>query len=164
VRAVTTESVGRTVAAGQAIEGRLDLVWDDPDAVLDLKWGKSTHVERLKTGTAIQLAAYAAMRATEGRSAETAYFVLQNQHLLAEPGGRLAGDARFQGGHRASETWSATVETFQRRRESLSAGRLEAPGAAGDDGQSALLAAGVEVAPPCKYCVFTGICGRRGAR
>jgi ATP-dependent helicase/nuclease subunit B len=163
-RVLKTEVTGKAVAAGQVLEGRLDLLWDEPAVVLDLKWGKSAQVVKLKTGTAIQLSAYAAMREAEGQSAETAYFVLQNQDLLAEPGGRLARDAREQGSHRASETWSAVVATLQRRRDSLCAGRLEAPGATGDDVQPALSPDGLVVAPPCKHCRFTGLCGLGGAR
>jgi ATP-dependent helicase/nuclease subunit B len=159
-----TEVPGKAVAAGQVLEGRLDLVWDKPGVVLDLKWGKSAQVEKLTTGTAIQLAAYAAMRGSDKQSSETAYFVLQNQHLLAEPGGCLPGDAREQGSHRVSETWAAIVAILPRHRASLGAGRLVAPGATGDDVQPALSQDGLVVAPPCKRCRFTGLCGRRGAR
>ena len=163
-REVRTEVWGTVSAAGQSIRGRLDIVWDEPAVVLDLKWGKSANVERVKTGTAIQLAAYAAMCEPEGRSAETAYFVLYNQDLLAEPGGCLAVDARVQGILRASATWSATVATLVRRRESLSVGRVEAPGATGDDVEPACSPGGLQIAPPCGYCDFAAICGRGGAR
>ena len=159
-----TEIKGTTVAEGQAIEGYLDLVWDGPDVVVDLKWGKSTQVKKLETGTAIQLAAYASMLETEGKQAETAYFAMTNQHLLAEPDGRLSADARVTGAHRASEVWTATVAALSRRRDSLASGQLEAPGATGDAVQSTLSAEGIEVEPPCKYCDFSALCGRGGAR
>lgn len=164
VRTIKTEVAGRVVAAGQSIDGRLDHVWEDPDVVIDLKWGKRTQVEKLETGSAVQLAAYAAMRKTEGRSAETAYFILQNQQLLSEPGGRLAGDARMQGTYVASDTWSAVVEALVRRRDAVSRGMLEAPGAAGDEVRSSFSPGGLAVAPPCKYCGFNVLCGREGAR
>lgn len=164
VRAIRTEVPGEVVAAEQTIRGRLDLVWDEPAVVLDLKWGKSSQVKRLETGTAIQLAAYAAMQRSEGRAAETAYFVLLNQQLLAEPGGRLAADGRVPGQQRASEVWSAAVATMRRRRESLGAGRVEAPGAGGEEVDAAFSPSGLTIAPPCPYCRFAGLCGREAAR
>lgn len=165
-RAIRTEVPGKTVAAGQVLEGRLDLVWDEPAMVFDLKWGKRAQVQKLETGTAIQLAAYAAMQATDGRSVETAYFVLQTQQLLAEPGGRLAaeGRARVPGRERAAEVWSAAVATMRRRREALGAGRVEAPGAGGEDVEAAFSPAGLTVAPPCTYCRFGVLCGQRRVR
>ena len=159
-----TEVPGQLDVAGQVVKGRLDLVWEQPAVVFDLKWGKSAHVERLKAGAAIQLAAYAAMQNAEGRAAESAYFVLQSQQVLSEPGGLLAADAIERGHHRASETWAATLATMQLRSQSLRAGQLEAPGATGDDVRAALSPDGVTVAPPCKYCRFAGLCGRMGVR
>jgi RecB family exonuclease len=165
VRAIGTEVTGQVVVAGQTLKGRLDVVWDQPAMVLDLKWGKSSQVERLKTGTAIQLAAYAAMKQAEGHAAETAYFVLQNQQLLAEPAGRLAAEGAFvPGRQRASEIWSAAVATLQRRRDSLGAGQVEAPGAGGEDVAAVFSPNGLTIAPPCTYCRFAGLCGRGHAR
>jgi len=159
-----TEVSGTASAAGQMIEGRMDVVWDEPAVVLDLKWGKSVNMERIETGTAIQLAAYAAMREAEGFSAEAAYLVLLTPDPSAEPGRHLAVDALIQGSHRASETWSATAATLRRRRESLSVGQIEAPGATGDEVEPFCSSDGLQIAPPCGYCEFAGICGRGGAR
>jgi hypothetical protein len=96
----------------------------------------------------------------EGRPAETAYFVLFNQDLLAEPRGRLAADACLRGAHCLTETWTATVAALRQRRDSLAAGTLEAPGATGDDLKPAFF----KLAPPCRHCSFPGICGLEGAR
>ncbi len=164
VRSMKSELLIKVAMAGQTMEGRLDLVWDDPAVLLDLKWGKGTQMEKLKTGTAIQLAAYAAMREAEGRPSEAAYFVLQSQELLAEPGGRFSADAKVPGNHRVSEIWSAAVAALEARLSAMAQGWLDAPGATGDDLKSELLPTGIEVAPPCKYCDFTGLCGRGGAR
>jgi hypothetical protein len=155
-----TETTGQVMVAGLTVEGRMDLVWDDPAVLLDLKWGKSTYVEKLLTGTAIQLANYAAMREAEGQPVETAYFVLQSQELLAEPGGRFTADGRTLGDHRAPAVWLAATAALERRRDAMAGGRLDAPGATGDLVRSALLPAGLEVAPPCKHCDYPGLCGR----
>lgn len=159
-RGIKTEDSGEVVASGQAIKGCMDLVWDDPAVLMDLKWGKTTHVKELETGTAIQLACYAAMRQAEGKTAETAYFLLQSQELLAEPGGRFADHAKVPGTQRASVVWSAAIAALERRRDAMAGGRLDAPGAAGDSVKPALLPEGLEVAPPCKHCDYPGLCGR----
>ena len=100
---VQTELDGRTSVLGQAIGGRMDLVWDDPPVVVDLKWGKKDPETKLETGTALQLTTYAAMRGSESRRVETAYFILQTQDLLGEPEGRLASEARMRGAHPAPQ-------------------------------------------------------------
>jgi ATP-dependent helicase/nuclease subunit B len=163
-RGVRAEQAGETVVQGQAIKGRLDLVWDEPAVVLDLKWGKRSSAERLKSGTALQLAAYGAIRAVDGRPAETAYFSLLTQDVLAEPGGRLAVDACMQGAYRSSDTWSAALVTVQQRRESLARGQLEAPGAVDEEVKPAYAPTGLRLGLPCRYCSFGGLCGREGAR
>jgi hypothetical protein len=165
VRTMMTE-VPRTMGTpGQTISGRLDLVWEAPPVVIDLKWGKRTYVDEMETGTAIQIAAYAAMSEIDGQRPETAYFVLLTQQLLAEPGGRLAAGATMTGAHTSSEVWSAALSSMQIRRDELAAGRLEAPGALGasavqvEPGVSPTL----RLAPPCRYCDFGALCGRSGA-
>lgn len=146
------------------IRGHLDLVWDTPPVVLDLKWGKSTQWDKLENGTALQLGAYSAMRASGGAFPETAYFSLVTQELLAEPGGRLQADGQVPGQHRAPDVWKATVAALKRRRAELNAGQLEAPHAAGDEVEAQLAGGDVRIAPPCKYCSFGALCGRTGAR
>jgi hypothetical protein len=160
VQTVQTEIAGSVVAAGQLISGKLDHVWENPGAVIDFKWGKGRQVDKQKNGTAIQLAAYAAMQAAEGRSATTAYLVLQNQQILSEPGGLLAGDAHMQGIRTSAETWAATVDSLVRIREAMSQGRLEALGAVSDEPAAGSL----PVTPPCEYCGLQVLCGREGGR
>jgi RecB family exonuclease len=165
-RTMMTE-VPRTMgAAGHAIAGRLDLVWDDPAVVIDLKWGKKTPADELETGTAVQLAAYAAMNELDGRRPETAYFVLLTQQLLAEPGGRLAAEATMTGAYSSSQVWSAALSSIQRRREELATGRLEAPGALGTlavEIEPGFSPTALQLATPCGYCDFARLCGRKGA-
>jgi hypothetical protein len=120
----------------------------------------------METGTAIQLAAYAAMNELDGRRPETAYFVLLTQQLLAEPGGRLAVGATMTGAYSSSQVWSAALLSIQRRRDDLATGRLEAPGALGalaaqiDPGFSPTA---LRLVPPCRHCNYGGLCGRTGA-
>jgi hypothetical protein len=163
-RDIATETPRRLVVAGQAVEGSVDVVWADPPVVLDLKWGQKRYEDKLASGTALQLGAYGAMLAAEGKTAETAYFALLTQNLLAEPGGRLAADASDVGEHATARTWSAAVATLEQRRADLRAGRLEAPGATEEEIKPALTPAGLTLAPECRYCGFAGLCGRKGAR
>ena len=96
----------------------------------------------------------------EWRSTELEAAIASSQELLAEPGGRFAGDARVPGTHRAFAVWTAATAALDRRREALAGGRLDAPGAAGDSVQPALLPEGLTVTPPCKHCDYPGLCGR----
>ena len=74
VQSMRTEVDGAVTLGGQRIGGRIDLLWESPDVVLDLKWGKGNAQTLLQAGAALQLAAYQAMLQAEGRSADTAYF------------------------------------------------------------------------------------------
>ena len=64
-RTTMTEVPRAMGTPGQTIVGRLDLLWEDPAVVIDLKWGKKTCAGEMETGTSVQLAAYAAMNEIE---------------------------------------------------------------------------------------------------
>jgi hypothetical protein len=163
-RVLGTEIVARAELDGRAFEGRMDLVLENPAVVLDLKWSKGAHVQALKAGTAIQLAAYAAIRRATGQPPETGYFTLQTQDLLMEPGGCLAGEAREIGSYRALEIWPSVLALYRQRLEAIASGSLEAAGATREDSQSSFTPGWLHVAPPCRYCEHATLCGRVGAR
>lgn len=153
------------VANGQRIRGWIDLLWTRPDVVLDMKWGKTWYQGLMKYGTQVQLAAYAAaMDAAGGSFPETAYFVLLDRSLLVERGGALEQDGSAPGTNTARAVWASAVASLGVRISELSAGRLEAPGASGDDVKPAWSPAGLQVAPRCNYCEYAKLCGRSAAR
>jgi len=159
-----TEVVGRITVDGMVVEGRSDLVWKSPGVVLDLKWGRSTPAEKLRTGTHLQLAAYAAMHATDGKWPESAYFALYSQELLTEPNGILQDDGITPGRHTAEAVWNATLAAVARRRIELDAGDVRAPGADASDPAATLVGATLSMAAPCRYCNYAALCGRGAAR
>lgn len=152
------------VANGQRIRGRIDLLWSQPDLVIDMKWGKTWYQGLMKHGTQVQLAAYAAAEAARGSFPETAYFVLLDRSLLVERGGVLEQDGSAPGTSTASAVWASTVASLGVRTSELSAGRLAAPGASGDDVKPAWSPDGLQVAPRCGYCEYAKLCGRSAAR
>jgi hypothetical protein len=164
-RGVKTEHPAELDALGRTVAGDVDLSWESPPVVLDLKWGKSPYEKRIESGTAVQLAAYAAMQSDPART-EVAYFTLKTQELLASPGGRLAAIARLCGPHDAAAIWSATLASAQARQEALAAGRMEAPGADGSSVEPALAPSGLTISTKlaCKYCAYGELCGRERAR
>jgi ATP-dependent helicase/nuclease subunit B len=162
---VGTELSQQLAVLGVVMEGRLDLVLETPDFVIDLKWGKARYVEALETGTAVQLAAYAAMRqAACGRGeVDVGYYLMRTQELVTGPRARLA-DGYAPGPHTAPTIWAATVSAARTRQGELAAASLQAPGSDGSDARSVLDAAGLRLAPSCGYCDYGGLCGRAGAR
>ena len=92
--------------------------------------------------------------------------MLLTQQLLAEPGGRLAAEATMTGAYSSSQVWSAALSSIQRRRDELATGRLAAPGALGTLAvqiDPSCSPTALQLAPPCRYCNFGGLCGRGGA-
>jgi ATP-dependent helicase/nuclease subunit B len=170
-RVVGTEMKHSMKAGGQPVEGQLDLVLASPDFVIDLKWGKSANREKLAAGTAVQLAAYAALRGPAcgpgdaGGAADVGigYFILRTQELLTGPQPALAG-GYAPGRHAARAIWSATLEELRSRQADLARGLLVAPGANGEEATSSFDGARLRLAPACQYCLFGGLCGRGGVK
>lgn len=155
-----TELALTRVVNGVTVAGRADIVLDDPELVIDFKWGGSVNRERLASGTAVQLAAYAEMGRRGDVLPGIAYFVLRSQELLA-PAGTLVRDATRVGAHTAAEMWHATLAALGARSQELAGGRLSAPGAIRDPKSSALIDGVMRVSPACKYCELATLCGRR---
>jgi ATP-dependent helicase/nuclease subunit B len=164
---VGTEKLHGTTVLGQRVEGTLDLILSSPDFVIDLKWGRSSNREKLYSGTAIQLAAYATMRKEScrapgaGTDVGIAYFILRTQELLTEPQARLGG-GYAPGKHDGPAMWKATLDELQARQREIGQGLLFAPGAHGEETKSFLDGTKLRLGPACGYCSFDGLCGREG--
>jgi hypothetical protein len=146
---------------GVTVAGQADLVLSDPDVVLDLKWGAGKHRELLERGTALQLAVYAELFQREGRYPEVAYLALRGQELLGEHACTLPS-ARIPGAHLTRDVWRAAEAAIGARAAELARGELAAPGAGALDVAGALAGGVLTITPPCKYCGFGGLCGRKG--
>ena len=155
VRGVEVETNG--VHDGLTLRGTADLLLANPDVVVDLKWGRRTNLDKLASGTALQLAAYADMQTSLH---EVAYFTLQTQELLAQRGSNLPG-AKIVGTATAPETWRGVHASLAARRTELATGHLFAPAADGTEIESALLPDRLILAPSCGYCELGTLCGNR---
>jgi ATP-dependent helicase/nuclease subunit B len=154
VRGVEVETSG--VFDGITLGGRADLILAGPDVVVDLKWGRKSSIEKLDTGTALQLAAYAEMQASPH---DVAYFALTSQELFAPCGSLLP--ARIIGTATTSDTWRGARAALTARRTELGAGHLFAPAADGTEIGPALRGGQLVVAPGCTYCELGTLCGNR---
>ncbi len=152
----TEEPVSRELPE-LSIRGVPDLVLDDPETVIDLKWSKSSNEKKLASGTALQLAAYAELLRAGADCAQVAYFILNHQRLLAEPGTNLPG-ARVVGVHRAADIWRAAMASLAEVKADSADGALSSP-AAVDDVRNALEDGQLTIEPACRYCSFGGLCG-----
>ena len=145
--------------ASLKIEGRADLILDEPAVVIDLKWGMSAHREHLRSGTAIQLAVYAALASAKGG----AYLGVRDQRLFATRGSGL-NNGTEPGVYAIDEVARAATVAIAERTKELKMGQLFAPGAIVDATRSRIEAGRIDLAPPCVHCELDGICGRRGRR
>jgi ATP-dependent helicase/nuclease subunit B len=181
-RIAAVEEPIETESAIGTLHGRIDVRLVDQqgnDAVLDLKWGASSHRDLLTEGRAVQLAAYArALGATKrgvAASARTsvapfppaAYFAISQARVLtADP--RMKAPETLEG-PALEETWRAVERTALTVVESLRQGRMFV--AATKRALPLLKALDVPEADhamhfasegdaPCKYCAYPAICGR----
>ena len=160
VRGVEVSATGEH--GGFAFTGTADLILEHPDVVLDLKWGKTSHRAKLESGTALQLALYAALfRRTGDPAPAVGYFSLTSRELFT-PAGSTLPRAKPVGTAQAGDTWTAALAALGTRRDQLAVGELHAPAADGAAIESSLDDGALVIAPGCKYCSFSALCGAGG--
>lgn len=170
-RVVETEAELVGSAFGTSFGGVLDLVVERQGrrAVIDLKWGSQKYRRAsLEEGTALQLSAYAALLEKGGfPSAPVAYFILTSQAMLsADPTLALGGTA-VKTDWTPERTWKLLQKTHEAAWKPVSQGVLMAPGVVAHKHvpvteitqEGALV-----MQPPCHFCDFEGLCGRRYGR
>lgn len=143
-----------------AVRGRADTMLSRPDHVIDYKWGASKYRDRLQTGTALQLVAYAELGRTTADLPGVAYLSLRTQALLAAPGSVLP-NARIPGVHTVRQMLDAAVAALDARISELNAGKLFAPSANVDFDREQITAGRMQLAPPCGFCDYATLCGKR---
>jgi ATP-dependent helicase/nuclease subunit B len=146
--------------------GRLDLIAGDPPVIIDLKWSsESFHRDKLKNGTATQLAAYSFMTGTDGGFPPVAFFVIRNQRLIAKEGAPFAPpNVETVGGPSIEETWDGFLIASLVRFDTVKKGRFEAlaiplPDETGVIDKDTFSDGIVALTPPCKFCSFGYLCG-----
>lgn len=145
--------------ASFSLGGSADLVLESPDAVIDLKWGHKSHRDKLKAGTALQLAIYAELSG----ASQVGYFSLTNQELYTPPASTLPR-AQSTGNAAPRDIWAGALVALGERRTELAAGELFAPAADGTRISGHLAPDRLTLAPPCRYCSFSALCGLGGSK
>lgn len=146
------------------IQGRPDLVLDDPRIVLDVKWQRrDARVRALEEGTALQLATYAHL--VDGPDASYGIgFLIAHSGELVVTGAHLPGATRVDG-LAVDAVWQAVVSAYQLRRHEVAQRKVLATGVVEHDEDSPptkdVVADGrLQLAPPCKYCSYGILCGQ----
>lgn len=165
LRVVSVEKAYRREALGTELEGRPDLVLAGRDGKafpVDLKWsGASYRRKSIAAGSAYQLAAYSFLVDADGKLPLGAFFILQQQRLLAC--GSI-GDAQAVNGPSLAETWEAAVAAHGARMREVGEGRVSAPGNPDENGEvrpkeDAIEDGALRLKAPCAMCEFTALCG-----
>ncbi len=147
---------------GGTVRGRADLVFSSPSGVIDLKWSKGIRRDLLRSGGALQLAAYSRLLAHEDglrNLPPVAYYILRDAVLLAQSDGDFPG-AEAVGGPSPRDVWAAVEPAALAARDRLARGELASPGLAQDEEAApALTDEGLFVPAPCRYCDYGALCG-----
>ena len=139
-------------------------------AIVDLKWSNSDRYRRAEIEEArpIQLATYARLMNGDEETgfAPAAYFMLKQRRLLAVDAEPFP--ARFRvGGSDLKAIWQAIATARQRLLDDLGKGRIVATGiptkaTVGEEPVEVDTAITVE--PPCRFCSYGRLCGRRSVQ
>ncbi len=165
VRAVETELQAPTDVG--ELRGTPDLVLTDSAGalvLLDLKWsGESYRRDELRSGTALQLAAYGTLLHAHGSMVRAlGYLILRSGRLLLR--GARSAHAELVHSTLLDDTWSAVERAWSERRAQLARGQIYAEGVTSPNHQpleeAALVQGVLSLPPPCTYCSLSVVCGR----
>jgi len=155
------------------LEGRLDLLVateHGEHAIVDMKGGMATYRDLLRSGRAVQLAAYAFARTADGSAWPDAGYFSLKQGKLFGLASRVLPHAEVIAGPSLSDTWQSVERSVRRALPLAQAGRFAVTGVRGAPPLLATLGvseteASRHFALPsgarCKYCQYDALCGRR---
>lgn len=168
---VGTEAELKGTAFGTAFGGVLDLILERAGrrAVVDLKWSSLRYRRAsLEEGTALQLSAYSALLAQAGfPNAPVGYFILTSRSLLSSDPALATGGTDVKTDWAPQRTWALLEGAHAEAWRAVSKGELLAPGVVDEQHVPVTEITEEEtlvVQPPCRFCEFEGVCGRRYAR
>jgi len=162
VQQVSLEQKLSGVFSSQRLEGFADLVIDSPFTVVDMKrsWAKF-YKKKMESGTALQIVLYGfLLKELRGRYPQLAYYTLEDQALLTT-------DLRsFPLGEEAvvpetNEIFQIFEQTFTAAWDGVRSGVLFCPGNNGEDIESRVEEGKLILEPPCRFCEYEILCGRR---
>ena len=160
---------------GGKLVGRIDLLVataTGTEAIVDVKWGLASYRDLLRSGHALQLAAYAFAHAAErGESAipEATYFSLKQRKLFGLTS-EVLPNAEVIDGPSLAETWRRVERSVDKAEHLAVSGRFAVTGIRKslpllttlgvlDDAHANHFALKRDVS--CNYCGFDAICGKR---
>ncbi|MBB5021356.1 PD-(D/E)XK nuclease family protein [Desulfurispira natronophila] len=168
---------------GTPFIGFADLILRTPAGepfVLDLKWSYATKYrkEEIEQGSALQLATYNWLMASEEPNTHTGYFLLAQGELLSDS--PLLGDEALPSAVPLDTTWQMGQLSFVQSLQGLQSGRVEARGIlerkllenSDVDKLDKLQSERREemarnkmlyIKPPCGYCDYATLCGMGGS-
>ena len=147
---------------GIEIEGRPDLVLENPDAVIDFKRGGVSYRQgELTNGVGLQLAIYGHLV----RKKETApfppvaYLMLKAGQVITVDS-KTFPDAQVFEGPGPEETWRGVKKSFKKIWSDLNDGTVNAPGNDPDGAPESTLTDDRLFLEPCKFCDLAVLCGQ----
>jgi len=157
---VEAEQAVEGVFGDLSLTGSIDLVARDPAGrlvVIDLKWTRSpkSRREELESGSAVQLAVYAALL-NASSPGEGGYFLLNQREFLVPAGGRLQGRA-VAAPTGLAQTWVAVAQNWRDLDANIASRGLVACGV---EGATDLLPASLTLVRNvrCDRCDYRTLC------
>jgi RecB family exonuclease len=148
--------------SAQRLEGYADIVIDTPFTVLDMKrsWAKF-YKEKMQAGTVLQIVLYGYMlKELRGRYPELAYYTLEDQTLLTtDPRSFPQGEDVVVTD--TEESFQIFEGTFNAAWDVVRSGQLLCPGNNGEEIKARVEEGTLILEPPCKFCEYDVLCGRR---
>ena len=114
----------------------------------------------MASGTALQIVIYGwLLKQSRGIYPELSYFTLEDQTFLTTDAHRFPDGEEVQVPAN-DDIWQAFEKTWKEAWEILTAGHVLCTGI-GEDVEASLTADGLVMQPPCKFCDYDVLCGRR---
>ncbi|MEA3548576.1 MAG: PD-(D/E)XK nuclease family protein, partial [Thermodesulfobacteriota bacterium] len=145
----------------QQLQGYADIVLDKPFMVIDLKrsWAKFFK-KKMTSGTALQIIIYGwLLKETRGVFPELAYYTLEDQTFLTTDAKHFPRGEEVNGPS-LEDVWTAFEDTFNNAWQVIESGLVLCPGN-GEEVESGLEDNRLIMEPPCRFCDYDVLCGRR---
>ncbi|MFZ5572870.1 MAG: PD-(D/E)XK nuclease family protein [Thermodesulfobacteriota bacterium] len=149
---------------GVTLEGRPDLVLDNPLAVVDFKrGGVDFRKGEITNGTSVQLAVYGRLLRKRKNSPfpPAAYFMLKAGQLITGDAQAFPEAAAIDDAPPLSDTWQAIETTCQAIRAELEQGDIPISGNQEDAPKKSHLTEGRIYLTACNYCDLGVLCGKK---
>lgn len=149
-------------ALGFNLEGRPDLVLNNPLAVLDLKRGGLKYRKsEIENGTSVQLAVYGQLLRKKENNPfpSAAYFILKAGQIITA-NAETFPHAMSVEGISLVETWKGIKESYTHIRQELDNGKVRAPGNEDEPLEDSALIDGKLYLVPCAFCDLGLVCGQ----